>query len=400
MMSATAASGHWRRQIPLLQRQPYHYLDNAATALMPAAVLDAVRDYDDRNRGNVGRGVHRFAEAADTVYSDARQTVAAALRAAEQEIIFTAGCTAGLNLLANALGQSLQPGDKVLLSLAEHHSNIVPWQIMAQRRGFTLHFAAPDGSGAGGRQLLTMIERYQPRVISIAHTTNVGGGTVDLALLAAAKPAKTLLVVDGAQYVPHHLPDLPASGADFYVFSGHKCYAPNGIGVLWGRREQLEALPPVIGGGGAIAHVSSDGYGPAALPQRLEPGTPPVSPAVGLAAAMRWCGQLAAAEGAVLGLAQRLREGLRQLPHTHLLFDNAPPSPIVSFIVDGVHAHDICEVLADHEIAVRGGHHCAEPLMVHLGIGGCVRVSLAPYNNDADIDAVLLASEKAVRLLR
>lgn len=390
-----------RRQIPLLvHHRTLHYLDNAATALMPAAVLDAVHTYDATTRGNIGRGVHAQAEAATAAYAAARAEVAHAVGAAEEEVIFTAGTTAALNLLAHALGSGMGRGDTLLLSLAEHHSNIVPWQLMAAQRNFRIAFAAPQGSAAADHTFLEAIAREKPRVIALAHTTNVGGGTADLAAIAAAKPRDTLLVVDGAQHAPHHLPSLPDSGADFYVFSGHKCYAPNGIGVLWGKAEHLRALPRTVGGGGAISRVSTTQHTPAPLPQRLEPGTPPISPAIGLAAAMRWRRSLPAdAHTEVLRLAQHLREHLAAQAPVQLLFPDAAPSPIVSFNLRGAHAHDVCEVFAAHHIAVRGGHLCAEPLMTHLGCSGCVRISLAPYNTDADVHAAVHAAQEAARLL-
>ena len=392
-----------RQQIPLLAAESApnnaHYLDNAATALMPEAVLDAVRAYDDSNRGNVGRGVHRFAEAADEAYQAARATTAAALAAVPEEIVFTAGATAGLNLLALALGSRLGRGDCVLLSLAEHHSNIVPWQLAARRHGFSLLFAAPDGAGADSDELRRLIAEKKPRVIAVAHATNVGGGVADLPALAAAKSADAVLIADGCQYAPHQLPDLPTCGADFYVFSGHKCYAPNGIGVLWGKRAQLENLPPVTGGGGSIREVTTADSTIAPPPAGLEPGTPPISPAVGLAAALRWRQTLpAAAADNTRRLARRLRRGLAAMPRLRLLFADEEEAVIVPFVVEGVHSHDVCEILAAAGVAMRGGHHCAEPLMRYLEIDGCVRASFAPYNTDADCDAALQAVEQASAL--
>ena len=390
-----------RQQIPLLCGDGgMVYLDNAATALMPAAVIDAVRRYEDAVRANVGRGVYRFAEQASEAYEAARAEVADALQCCKNEVIFTAGCTAGLNLLALALGERLRKNDNVVLSLAEHHSNIVPWQIMAKRRGFNIFYAAPNSAAADGEELLQLLQSKKPRVVSVAHAANVGGGVANLAAIAAAKPAGAVLVVDGAQYAPHNLPNLPACGADFYVFSGHKCYAPNGVGVLWGRHDALQELPPVIGGGGAIMQVGASGHTPADLPQRLEPGTPPITAAIGLGAAMRWRRGLpptAAAE--TLQLAQKLRESLAALPRLRLLYPQAK-SPIVSFVMEGVHPHDICEVFAARNIAARGGHHCAQPLMEHLGINGCARLSLAPYNTMADVEAAVDAAKEAARLLQ
>ena len=395
---------HLRRDIPLLASgKAGHYLDNAATALMPQMVQDAVRDYDAGTRGNVGRGVYAQAEAATAALAAARREVAGALGAAEEETIFTAGTTAALNLLAHTLGSTLKEGDKVLLSLAEHHSNIVPWQIMARRRGVALHFAPPaDATGAAaGDELINMMAREKPRIISVAHTTNVGGGTADLAAIAAAKPSDALLVVDGAQHIPHHLPNLRESGADFYAFSGHKCYAPNGIGVLWARAELLRTLQPAIGGGGAVGEVHTHTHTPAPPPHSWEPGTPPITPAIGLAAAMRWRRQWRAdAHQETLRLAHTLREGLAAQADAELLFPQSAATPIVAFNIRGAHPHDVCEVFAAQKVAVRGGHHCAQPLMAHLGIGGCVRISIAPYNTDDNIQAALDAARTAATMLK
>lgn len=399
-----------REQIPLLAgdehgehgKQGEHYLDNAATALMPRAVLNAVREYDDTVRGNVGRAVHRHGEAASAAYEEARREVAEALSTRAEQIVFTGGASAALNMLATALLADLAAGDVVLLSIAEHHSNIVPWQIAAARRGVRIRtFGVTAGGAADAEDACGAIARHRPRVVSVAHVTNVGGGETDIGKIAgAAKDAGATMVVDGAQYVPHQLPDLSAFAGDYYVFSGHKCYAPNGIGVLWGRA--LSSLPAVVGGGGAVLRVNLDGYEPLPPPHGLEAGTPPLTPAVGLAAAMRWMRALPPeAAKTPADLARQLRRELSQIAAVRLLFPAADEaSPLVSFVVDGVHPHDVCEWLAARRVSVRGGHHCAQPLFAHLGIEGCVRASIAPYNDGADIDALLAAVGEAAKKLR
>lgn len=402
-MTAAARRARIRADIPLLQQQPLCYLDNAATALMPAAVLAAAGGYDARNRGNIGRGLHPFAAAADAAYADARNRVAGRLNAAPEEVFFTPGCTAALNGLAQSLGETLGGGDVVLLSFAEHHSSIAPWQLAARRRGFQLRFFGIDERGAPDTAEAAQIARAESRVrgIVVSHRSNVSGAAADLPVLAQARAAGVWVLVDGAQAVPHALPDLPAMEADFYVFGGHKCYAPNGIGVLWGRRDALEALPPVIGGGGAVARVSQTEFRPAALPHRLEPGTPPISQAVGLAEALDWIAALPPQTAAdVTALAGMLRSGLSRLRGLRLLFpvDTGDANPLVSFIAPHVHAHDLCEWLGERRVAVRGGHHCAQPLMEHLGVNACVRASIAPYNTEEDIQQLLDATAEALEV--
>ena len=392
-----------RADIPLLQKSGEHYLDNAATALMPRAVVNATAKYDKSARANVGRGLHRFAEIADEHYENARNAVAKILGARDDEIIFTSGSTAALNLLANSLSQNLGKGDAVLLSAAEHHSNIVPWQIAARRRGFTLRFAGVSANGGVDvNDARRLSKDGRARVFAITHASNVSGAINDIGAVAKiAKHCGALFVVDGAQYIPHSFVNLPSSGADFYVFSGHKCHAPTGVGVLWGRHDALMALPAAVGGGGAVASVCESGFAAAELPRRLEAGTPPITQAIGLSAALQWLRQLPrAARDNENELAKLARRELQKIKGVRVLFSGAGKrAPIVSFVVGGVHAHDCCEVLAARNVAVRGGHHCAEPLMRRLGIDACVRASFAPYNNAADVRALVGGVRDAVKML-
>lgn len=416
-----AAAKVARADIPLLRRGGMHYLDNAATALMPQVVTDATANYDAKTRANIGRGLHKFAEIADEHYAGARRIVAEMLNAADNEVIFTSGASAGLNLLAAALGQTLSADDAVVLSVAEHHSNIVPWQIAAGRFGFSLRFA---GITAGGAIDIDDIRRHssdgRARVFSLAHASNVSGATCDIGgivQIAKYHNGDAIVVIDGAQYVPHFLAHSPSGaiadlGADFYVFSGHKCYAPNGIGVLWGRREMLEKLPAVIGGGGAVSSVREDSYDTAELPRRLEVGTPPITQAVGLAAAMRWASHLSQmTRQNEEYLATAARRGLRDIKGVRVLFDDGGGdendggnkcktcAPVVSFVMDNVHPHDCCQILSARNVAARGGNLCAEPLMRYLGIKGCIRISIGPYNNDGDIAAMVGGVREAQRML-
>ena len=395
-----------RGQIPLLRgAEALHYLDGAATGLMPAAVLRATADYDGRARGNIGRGVHAFAEAADAAYENARRTVADCLGAEREEVVFVSGATAGLNLLADALGGTMKAGDWVLLSAAEHHANLIPWQIAARRFGFGLRVIAADGRGApdldAARRALAA---ENIRVVSLTHASNVTGAVSDLPELARlAKAAGALLIADGAQYAPHAFARPRELGADFYVFSGHKCGGPNGAGILWGRRDALEALPLARGGGGMVGEVWENNFEPAELPRRLEPGTPPITPAIGLGAALDWMRGLPLEKlrGELADLAEELAEEGGGLAGARVVAARTGARlPMVSFSLAGAHSHDVCEWLSHRRVAARGGHHCARLLMRALGVEECVRLSLGFYSTRADILAAAAAAREAAERLR
>lgn len=395
-----------RAQIPLLRGAgAMHYLDCAATAPMPEAVLRAVAEYDSRARGNIGRGVHAFAEAADAAYENARRIVAERMGAAREEIVFTAGATAGLNLLAAALGETLGPGDAVMLSVAEHHSNLIPWRIAARRGGFSLRYVPVDSRGApdldAARKEFAM---SNIRVAALTHASNVTGAVTDMPEFGRmARRAGAALIADGAQFAPHWIPQVRELGADFYVFAGHKCGAPNGAGVLWGRREALEKLPPVIGGGGAVGEVFAESFEPAELPRRLEPGTPPISPAIGLGAALDWMGGLPLEKlrAECMAFADELAEEISKIAGARILSARTGErAPIVSFAIAGAHSHDVCEWLSHRNVAMRGGHHCARLLMRFWGMEECARASLGFHTVAADIRAAVLAAREAAENLR
>ncbi|MCW5748777.1 MAG: aminotransferase class V-fold PLP-dependent enzyme, partial [Alphaproteobacteria bacterium] len=271
-----------RRQFPILGRQvngkPLHYLDNGASAQTPVAVLDAVRTYETTARANVLRGVHALAEAATEAYENARAEVARFLGvAAADEVIFTGGCTAAINLVAHSYGSLLKPGDEIVLSQLEHHSNIVPWYQLARRAGVKLRPLPVTDEGRIDVAALPQVVNQRTRLISVAHVSNVTGAVVDVAaVVAAARAVGAKVMLDGAQRAPHGPLDLPELDADFYVFAGHKAYGPNGIGALWARQELLEAMPPFMGGGSMIGSVSFDEITWAPPPRRFEAGTPPI----------------------------------------------------------------------------------------------------------------------------
>lgn len=385
---------------------PLHYLDNAATAQTPRAVLDAVAAHEARARANVLRGVHRLAERATEAYAEARRRAARYIGAADPaEVVFTGGTTAAINLVAHAFGAGLRPGDEIVVSGLEHHSNIVPWQLLRDRAGVALKALPVADDGRIDLSALDSAVGPATRLVAVAHVSNVTGAVCDAAAVAAAaRRVGARVLLDGAQAVPHGPVDVAALGADFYAFSGHKMFGPNGVGVLWARRELLESMPPFMGGGEMIGSVTLERSTWAEVPHRFEAGTPPIAQAVGLGAAAEWITSLdrAAAGAHAAGLAERLLAGLAERPWVRVLgpADMRDRAPVVSFDVDGVHPHDVCAVLDSHGVAARGGHHCAQPLMDRFGLAGATRASLAFYNTAEDVDALLAGLDEAARTLR
>ena len=398
-----------RRQFPIFAQtidgKKVHYLDNGASAQTPDAVLDAVRTYETTARANVLRGVHRLAERATEAYEHAREEVAAFLGVQPMETVFTGGCTAAINLVAYSYGALLKPGDRVLISELEHHSNIVPWQLLKARAGIELD--ALPVTADGRIDLGALPGKLTPRtkLISLAHVSNVTGALLDVrAVVSAAKSVGAKVMLDGAQRTPHGPIDLPSLGVDFYVFAGHKSYGPNGIGVLWGRPELLDAMPPFHGGGSMIGRVTIAETTWAKPPRRFEAGTPPIGPAIGLGAACTWMRGLdwTAAANHEMALVQRLMDGLQTIDGSRLIGPAGLQNryPVVSFVLDGVHPHDVAQTLDSFGVSVRAGHHCCQPLMDCFDLDGTTRVSIAPYNDEGDIDALLEGTRHAAKTLR
>ena len=398
-----------RRQFPILSEiidgRPIHYLDNGASAQSPLSVLDAVRTYETTGRANVLRGVHRLAERATEAYENARADVARFLGVQPMEIVFTGGCTAAINLVAYSYGQLLKPGDRILLSELEHHSNIVPWQLLRQRSGIELAMLPVTADGRIDLSALPKLLTDKTKLVSLAHVSNVTGALLDVrAVVEAARAVGAKVMLDGAQRAPHGPLDLPVLGIDFYAFAGHKAYGPNGIGALWAKPELLEAMPPFHGGGSMIGRVTLAETTWAPPPRRFEAGTPPIGPAIGLGAACKWMTALdwSATHHHEMALVQRLMDGLQEIDGTRLL---GPASlqnryPVVSFMLDGVHPHDVAQTLDAFGVAVRAGHHCAQPLMDRFDLDGTTRASMAPYNDNEDIDALLAGVRHAAKTLR
>jgi cysteine desulfurase / selenocysteine lyase len=384
-----------KRQFPGLAEKRLHYLDNAATAQMPKVVLNALYRFEVEARANVHEGLHARARAATDAYREARAHVARFLRAdSDQEVVFTYGTTSSINLLAHSFGHLLTPGDEILLSILEHHSNLVPWQKLAEQRGVVLRFLRMTPEGRLDLDGLNVELTKRCRLVALTHCSNVTGAVTDVArVVAAAHAVGAKIMLDGAQYAPHGPLDVRELKIDFYVFSGHKTYGPTGIGVLWGRHELLEAMPPFMTGGQMIEEVTSANATFRPPPRRFEAGTPPIGPAIGLGAALEWMKALdwRAIRTHELHLTRRLIEGLAAIAGVRVFgpLDTHDRRGVVSFSIGGVSAEDICRFLDKKGVALRGGHHCAQPLLRAFGAEGAARASVAPYSVDADVDALL-----------
>jgi cysteine desulfurase/selenocysteine lyase len=396
-----------RAEFPALHQEvngkPLTYLDNAASSMKPRAVLDAMAAFYERDYSNVHRGVHTLSQRATTAYEAARQGLATFLSTTPDEVVFTRGTTEGLNLVANAWGRTfLRPGDEVVLSRMEHHSNIVPWQMACQATGATLVVLEIDDHGQIAAGEIESKITARTKVVSTGHVSNALGTVNDIPRLAAAAHAVgALMVVDGAQGVPHGPVDPRALGADFYAFSGHKMFGPTGIGVLWGRRERLAAMPPWQGGGDMIRSVSFEQTTYADGPARFEAGTPAIGEAIGLGAAARWLmskdlAGIAAHEDALLAYGHAR---LAEVPGLRMIGTAPNKKAVLGFVVDGVHPHDLGTLLDMEGVAVRVGHHCAEPVMRRFGVPATTRASLALYSTPTEIDRLVAALHKALSIL-
>jgi cysteine desulfurase/selenocysteine lyase len=380
------------------------YLDTAATAQKPKPVIDAIQRGYAETYATVHRGVYQRSADMTVAFEAARRRTAAFIGAATpEEVIFVRGATEGINLVAQSWGGTfLKPGDRIMLSMLEHHSNIVPWQMIADRTGAVIDVAPLTADGridlAGMAELLT--DRH--RIVALAHVSNVLGSVLDARRAAElAHGVGALLLLDGCQAVPRLAVDVQALGCDFYVFSGHKLYGPTGIGVLWGRGDLLDAMPPVQGGGAMIDKVSFDGTTFAPPPSRFEAGTPHVVGVLGLHAAIDYVDAIgleaiAAHEEA---LVREARSSLSSLNSVRL-FGPEDSAGIVSFAVEGVHPHDIGTILDEDRVAIRAGHHCAQPLMEHLGVMATARASFGVYNGKQDVEALVRGIERVTRIFR
>jgi cysteine desulfurase/selenocysteine lyase len=380
----------------------WSYLDTAATAQKPQAVIDAIARGYSETYATVHRGVYQRSSEMTLAFEAARRRVAGFIGApSPNELVFVRGATEGINLVAQSWGgTNLKPGDRIMLSMLEHHSNIVPWQLIAERTGAAIDVAPLTEDGRidldGMAALLT--ERH--RIVALAHVSNVLGSVLDAKRAAAlAHDVGALLLLDGCQAVPRMPVDVAALGCDFYVFSGHKLYGPTGIGVLWGRAELLDAMPPWQGGGAMIDKVSFEGTSFAPPPARFEAGTPHVVGVLGLEAAVGYVEAigLEAIRDHEAALVRETREALSTLNSVRL-FGPDDSAGIVSFAVEGVHPHDIGTILDESRVAIRAGHHCAQPLMAHLGVDSTARASFGVYNGPEDIVALVQGLERVRRI--
>jgi len=384
-----------------------HYLDNAAMAQIPDCVIKAMTEHDTMRRSNVKRGLHRLAEAATAAFENARATVARYLGVNDvDEVIFTSGTTAGINILAHSLALMFEHNDEVLLSQLEHHSNIIPWQVIQQRQGIRLRYLPVTSDGRINLDRAEDMIKSRTKIVAVTHGSNVTGAITDtVALARLAHDKGAFLMLDGAQTAPGGPLDLPGLGADFYVFSGHKAYGPTGVGVLWGKKEILKKMSPALGGGEMILDVGLEKSTFLDPPHRFEAGTPPVTQAIGMAAALEWLSSQdpAGMHDHLKRLTLRIMEGLAALNNGIKILGpglGMERLPLVSFSVDGLHPHDICQVMNDrHGVALRGGFHCAQPLHDLWKLDGSTRASLALYNNDKDVDAFLNGMEDCLKIL-
>jgi len=396
MSSATYDVEAVRKDFPVLSREvhgkPLVYLDSASSSHKPRQVLEAERQFVEEHYSNVHRGVHTLSQEATDAYESARSTVASFIGGAHDEVVFTKNVTEAINLVAYTVTDlvGLGPGDEVVVTEMEHHSNLIPWQMLCERTGATLRwFGLTD---EGRLDLATDPITDRTKLVAFTHVSNILGTENPVTdLVARAQAVGALTLVDGAQAVPHQPVDVRELGVDFYAFTGHKMLGPTGVGVLWGR--DLNALPPFMGGGSMIEKVAMSGSTFAKAPERFEAGTPVISQAVALAAACDYLSEigLTAIKDYEIALTARLLDGLRGLPGVHVI---GPDSTVdrgtaVSFVVDGVHPHDVGQSLDELGIAVRVGHHCAAPVCQRYGVPATARASSYLYNTEGEIDALL-----------
>jgi len=389
-----------RRDFPILHQQvngkPLVYLDNAATAQKPQQVIETVAAYYRLDNANVHRGVHTLSQRATDAYEGAREKVKTFLNAAsEQEIVFVRGATEGINLVAQSFGrESLQAGDEILITEMEHHSNIVPWQMLCEQTGATLKYVSINDAGELNLEEFDRLLTDKTRIVALVHISNALGTINPVeTIIRKAHAAGARVLLDGAQAAPHIAVDVQALDCDFYVLSGHKLFAPTGIGVLYGKQSLLESMPPYQGGGDMIKMVSMKKTLYNDPPYKFEAGTPHISGAIGLGAAIDYLNDIGLDriqqyEHELLEYGSRVLAGIDELT---IKGTAAKKTSILSFVLKGIHPHDIGTILDNEGIAIRAGHHCAMPIMEHFGLPATARASLAFYNTREEIDRLAAA---------
>ena len=376
------------------------YLDSAASSQVPTAVIDEIARYQREDHANVHRGVHTLSHRATDVFENARKAVRGFINAqSDREIVFTRGTTDGINLVAQSFARPrLGPGDSIVITHLEHHSNIVPWQMVCEQTGATLRVAPIDGAGAVSADSVIAMLDDRTKLLAVAQVSNALGTVLPVAEIIDAAHARDITVlVDGAQAVPHMAVDVQALDADFYAFSSHKMVGPTGIGVLYGKEALLDAMPPYQGGGDMILEVRFDGTTYNSLPHKFEAGTPNISGAAGLGAAVRYLSSVGmpAIEKHERELLDYLTERLAAIDGIRLFGTAQHKASVQSFLIDDIHPHDLGTLLDHQGVAIRTGHHCAMPVMDYFGIPGTARASLGLYNNRRDIDRLIDALGKA-----
>ena len=384
----------YKKDFPLLAESDIAYLDNAATEQRPACVLDAEREFYERWNANPLRGLYELGVEATEQYEHARERVARFVHAkSEREIIFTRNTTEGINLVAYSYAlPRLKPGDEILVTIMEHHSNLLPWQMAARRTGATLKYLECEPDGTLTDETIQRVINEKTKLVAVAQVSNVLGCVNPIEkIVARAHEVGAVVVMDGAQSVPHMPVDVQKLDVDFMAFSGHKLMGPMGIGVLYGKKALLEEMPPFLTGGEMIDSVTREGAVFAELPYKFEAGTVNAAGAAGLAAAIDYLQQVGFdfIQEQELALTRRAMEGLSKIPHVHVMGSEDPENHtgIVSFTIEGVHPHDISEILASDGIDVRAGHHCAQPLLTYLGVNSSTRASFMFYNTLEEVDA-------------
>ena len=396
----------FRAEFPILSRQinnkPLVYFDSGASAQKPDYVINAMADFMRTSYSNVHRGIHTLSNESTLAFEKARESVEAFIGANENEVVFTKGATESMNLLAYTLGESLKAGDEIVITELEHHANIVPWQIQAMRRGVVVRWANINDDGSLDIEHFKSLLNEKTKIVSFAHISNVLGTRLpikELTKLGHSVGAK--VIIDGAQGIVHEKVNVKDIDCDFYVFSSHKIYGPTGIGVLYGKAEELAQLPPFNGGGEMIESVTKEGVTFNEPPFRFEAGTPAIIEAVGLKATIDWLAQFdrEAMHAHELEVLNAATASIRRINRVRIIGTASNKSSILAFAVDGIHPHDISQILDKYGVAIRAGHHCAQPLMARMGVNASARASFAAYNTLEEVEIFTKALEKAIEFL-
>jgi len=397
-----------RRDFPILSRKingsPLVYLDNGATTHKPATVIDAINEYYREHNSNVHRGVHSLSQLATTLYEQARENVRRFIGAEyAHEILFTKGTTDSINLVASAFGDAfIRAGDEIIISAMEHHANIVPWQMLCQRNGAQLKVIEITPEGELNLDSFARLLCDKTRLVAVTHVSNTLGtiNPVEI-IINQAHTMGAKVLIDGAQAVPHFPVNVQALDADFYVFSGHKMFGPTGVGILYGKQSLLNAMPPYQGGGNMIKKVTFEKTTYNELPHKFEPGTPNIAGGIGLSAAIDYLEALEAKamQAHEHHLLQTATEGLKQIKGLKIIGTAKSKVDVISFLIDGTHPFDVGTLLDQQGVAVRTGHHCCQPLMDYYQTPGTIRASFALYNNQADVNTFLKATQRSANML-